>query len=41
MPRINFAEVLRRVQASAADPVQLTWSIPYEIVIVGVFNDAK
>src|ERR1019366_4544341 len=27
MPRINFAEVLRRVQASAVDPVQLTWSI--------------
>jgi hypothetical protein len=41
MPRFNLAEVLRRVQASAADPVQLTWPVPYEIVIVGVFLDDK
>jgi hypothetical protein len=39
LPRINFAEVLRRVEASATDPVQLTWSIPYEIVIAGAFPD--
>jgi hypothetical protein len=39
LPRINFAEVLRRVDASTADPVQLTWSIPYEIVIVGVYPE--
>jgi hypothetical protein len=41
MPRISFAEVLRRVQASTADPVQLTWSIPYEIIIAGVFTEEK
>jgi len=39
LPRVNFAEVLRRADASIADPVQLTWSIPYEIVIVGVFPE--
>ncbi len=39
IPRINFAEVLRRVQASAADSTQLRLSIPYEIVVIGVFTD--
>lgn len=39
LPRINVAEVLRRVEASATDPVQLTWSIPSEIVIAGAFPD--
>jgi hypothetical protein len=41
MPRINAAEVLRRVRASDTDPVQLTWPVPYEIVILGVFPDEK
>ena len=39
MPRINFAEVLRRVDASVADPAQLTLTIPYEIVIVAVYPE--
>jgi hypothetical protein len=41
MPRVSFAEVSRRVRDSATDPSQLTRSIPYEIVIIGVFADNK
>ncbi len=41
LPRVNFVEVLRRVRASAADSTQLTKTIPYEIVIAGVFPDLK
>lgn len=41
MPRVSFAEVLRRVRDSARDPGQLTRSLPYEIVIIGVFKDDK
>jgi hypothetical protein len=40
-PRVSFAEVSRRVRASATDPDQLTRSIPYELVIIGVFKDEK
>ena len=40
MPRVSFAEVLNRVRDSATDPGQLTRTIPYEIVVVGVFKDA-
>jgi hypothetical protein len=41
MPRVSFAEVLRRVHDSATDPNQLTRSIPYELVVMGVFKDEK
>jgi hypothetical protein len=41
MPRVSFAEVLKRVRDSAKDPSQLTRTVPYELVIIGVFTDGK
>jgi hypothetical protein len=41
MPRMSFAEVLRRVRASAKDPSELTRPVPYELVVGGVFEDKK
>src|SRR5579862_3756633 len=40
-PRVSFAEVSRRVRAAATDSTQLTRSIPYELVIIGVFSNEK
>jgi hypothetical protein len=40
IPRVDFNEVSRRVKASPADPAQLVRSLPYEIIILGVYKDA-
>jgi hypothetical protein len=37
---VDFNEVSRRVKASPADPAQLVRSLPYEIIILGVYKDA-
>jgi hypothetical protein len=37
IPRLDFAEVSRRVTDSRANPALLTRSLPYEIVIIGVY----
>ncbi|MGZ8896563.1 MAG: hypothetical protein ACXW3H_10175 [Candidatus Aminicenantales bacterium] len=41
LPRMDFAEVSRRVRGSQADPALLTKPLPYEIIIQGVYKDAK
>ena len=38
LPRVDFSEVSRRVMNSAKDPGLLNGSLPYEIIIVGVFS---
>jgi hypothetical protein len=38
IPRMNFSELSRRLRASAADPTQLSRTIPYEIIVIGVFD---
>ena len=38
MPRIDLAEVARRVAGSKADPALLTRPLPYEIIIMGVYE---
>jgi hypothetical protein len=41
LPRMDFAEVSRRVRGSQKDPALLTKPLPYEIIIQGVFKDEK
>ena len=41
LPRMDFAEVSRRVRGSRADPTLLTKPLPYEIIIQGIYKDAK
>ena len=38
IPRVNFAELWRRVRAANSDPTQLSRTLPYEIVALGVFE---
>jgi hypothetical protein len=38
MPRVSFSEISRRVRESVADPAQLLRTIPYEIIVIGVFE---
>lgn len=38
MPRIDLALVSWRVRNSAARPEVLTWRLPYEIIVVGVYR---
>ncbi len=37
MPRLDFAEISRRVRDHATNPALLTGPLPYEIVILGVY----
>jgi hypothetical protein len=37
IPRLDLAEISRRVRASGANPALLTGSLPYEIIIIGVY----
>jgi hypothetical protein len=37
MPRLDLAEVSRRARDRARDPALLTRSLPYEILILGVY----
>ncbi len=39
LPRLDLSEVARRVRDSKSDPALLEGSLPYEIVVVGVYAD--
>jgi hypothetical protein len=41
IPRLDLAEISRRVTASAAHPASLTGTLPYEIIVIGVYKDKK
>jgi hypothetical protein len=41
LPRMDFAEVSRRVRSSRTDPALLVKPLPYEIIIQGVYKDQK
>lgn len=41
IPRLNFAEISRRVRGSQKDPSLLVKPLPYEIIIIGVYKDKK
>jgi len=41
LPRMNFAEISRRVAASATDPTVLAGKLPYEIIVLGVYADEQ
>jgi hypothetical protein len=41
LPRVDFAEVSRRVRSSRTNPALLGKPLPYEIIIQGVYKDAK
>jgi hypothetical protein len=41
LPRVDFAEVSRRMRGSKKDPALLLKPLPYEIIIQGVYKDAK
>ena len=41
LPRLDFEEISRRVKGSQKDPELLLKSLPYEIMIIGVYKDAK
>jgi hypothetical protein len=41
LPRVDFAEVARRVRGSKKDPTLLVKPLPYEIIIQGVYKDKK
>jgi hypothetical protein len=38
MPRMSFAELSRRVSASQTNPAVLTGTLPYEIIVLGVYE---
>jgi hypothetical protein len=38
MPRVSFAELSRRVRAAAQNPAVLTGTLPYEIIVLGVYD---
>lgn len=39
MPRINYAEVARRAARAAVDPSGLSGRLPYEIIVIGVYDE--
>ncbi|HXO25970.1 MAG TPA: hypothetical protein VOA80_01370 [Thermoanaerobaculia bacterium] len=39
IPRVDFAEISRRAAAAATHPAALQLSLPYEIIVVGLFED--
>jgi hypothetical protein len=41
LPRMNFAEISRRIVDSQHDPAVLKGKFPYEIVVLGVYADEK
>lgn len=41
LPRINLSDVARRVKRSRYNPEILDSSLPYEMVIIGVYKDSK
>jgi hypothetical protein len=41
LPRVDFAEVARRVRGARTDPALLVKTLPYEIIIQGVYRDAQ
>ena len=41
LPRVDFSEVSRRMKGSKKDPALLVKPLPYEIIIQGVYKDAK
>jgi hypothetical protein len=41
LPRVSFAEISRRLGESARNPEVLTGSLPYEILVLGVYPDGK
>jgi hypothetical protein len=41
LPRVDFAEVSRRMRGSQKDPALLVKPLPYEIIIQGVYKDTK
>jgi len=41
LPRLNFAEVSRRIRAVASDGLPHEGPLPYELVILGVYPDEK
>ncbi|MGA2533596.1 MAG: hypothetical protein ABSG19_11240 [Candidatus Aminicenantales bacterium] len=41
LPRVDFAEISRRVRGSQKDPALLVKPLPYEIIIQGVYKDKK
>lgn len=41
IPRLDLSEVSRRVVASVSDPSVLTRNLPYEMVIIGVYENER
>jgi hypothetical protein len=41
LPRLNFAELSRRVAESGSNPALLEGPMPYEIVVIGVYPEGK
>jgi hypothetical protein len=41
IPRVDLSEVSRRVAGAATDPSVLTGSLPYEVIIIGVYGTGK
>jgi hypothetical protein len=37
IPRLNLAEISRRIRDSQTSPALLTGSLPYEIIVVGLY----
>jgi hypothetical protein len=41
IPRIDFSEISRRVTNYRSNPALLSRTLPYEIIVLGVFEDSK
>ena len=41
LPRVSFAEISRRVREAGTSPGVLEGSLPYELVILGVYPEEK
>ena len=41
IPRLDFTEISRRVRESGTNPALLTGTLPYEIIVIGVYTNGK
>ncbi len=39
IPRVDLSEIARRVRAARHDPSALTGTLPYEVVVIGVYSE--
>ncbi|HEV8613727.1 MAG TPA: hypothetical protein VGQ73_09450 [Gemmatimonadales bacterium] len=41
LPRVSFAEISRRIGAAPTNPAELKGKLPYEIIVLGMYQEGK